>query len=231
VPGVVVDYELPEGGADELRLEIYDGNGDLVNAYRAGDGATGSTVETDMGMNSVTYIDRAELSTEAGINRFRWDMRARGAWDEDEDDRYSDGPLVPPGAYELRLVVDGETLTATAEIALDPRVPATGVTVADVEAQYAMRLEIRDLLDAARRKAAALESELEAGIADVDRRDSVEDAIAQLVTADGTYMRPGLISQINYLYRMLGQADQEPGAEATMRLATLRSRFEPLAEL
>jgi hypothetical protein len=94
-----------------------------------------------------------------------------------------------------------------------------------------MRLEIRDLLDAARRKAAALESELEAGIADVDRRESVEDAIAQLVTADGTYMRPGLISQINYLYRMLGQADQEPGAEATMRLATLRSRFEPLAEL
>ena len=231
VAGVVVDYELPGDGVDELRLEIYDGNGELVNAYRAGDGAADSSVETDMGMNSVTYIDRAELSTEAGINRFRWDMRARGAWDEDEDDRYTNGPLVPPGEYELRLVVDGETRSTRAAVALDPRVPATGVTVADVEAQYAMRLEIRDLLDAARRKAAALESELEAGIADVDRREAVEGAIAQLVTADGTYMRPGLISQINYLYRMLGQADQKPGAEAETRLATLRRRFEPLAEL
>jgi hypothetical protein len=231
VAGVVVDYELPAAGAKDLRLEIYTGEGELVNAYRAGDDATDGSVETDMGMNSVTYLDRAELTADAGINRFRWDMRARGAWDEDEDDRYTGGPLVPPGEYELRLVVDGETLTTTARIVLDPRVPATGVGIADVEAQYAMRLEIRDLLDAARRKAAALQEEIEAGIADSTRRDAVEGAIAQLVTADGTYMRPGLISQISYLYRMLGQADQQPGAEAAMRLATLRSRFEPIAAL
>jgi len=49
------------------------------------------------------------------------------------------GPLVPPGAYTLRLTVDGKTYTQPVTVVNDPRSPAT---VADVRAQYALETRV-----------------------------------------------------------------------------------------
>jgi hypothetical protein len=56
---------------------------------------------------------------------------------------------------------------------------------------------------------------------------------AALVTAEGhRYPQPMLVAQLEYLYAMLGTADQKPGRDAVARFAELRSALDrQLAEL
>jgi exonuclease VII large subunit len=53
------------------------------------------------------------------------------------------GPLVPPGTYQVRLTVGEMTLTQTFEIVPDPRISASQH---DLEAQYALAVQVRDAL-------------------------------------------------------------------------------------
>jgi hypothetical protein len=58
------------------------------------------------------------------------------------------GPLVLPGAYKLKLHVDGKTLTQTLEVKVDPRVLARSedraITPRDLEDRHKLALQLRD---------------------------------------------------------------------------------------
>src|SRR5439155_6175785 len=54
------------------------------------------------------------------------------------------GAVVAPGSYAVRLQADGERSEARFEIRSDPRI---GATQADLDAQFALRSKLRDLLD------------------------------------------------------------------------------------
>ncbi|HSG39518.1 MAG TPA: glycosyl hydrolase [Thermoanaerobaculia bacterium] len=87
------------------------------------------------------------IPTEAGLNRFVWDMRWPAArrfpgmilW-------YNElmGPVAVPGSYQARLTLNGEVLTQGFEIRKDPRASSTQ---ADLEAQHRFLTEVRDKLD------------------------------------------------------------------------------------
>ena len=80
------------------------------------------------------------------MNRFVWNMRhadARGVPGDVLTERSLTGPVVPPGRYEVELDVDGRRLAAPFEIRVDPQVKATA---ADLEAQCAFLLRVRDKL-------------------------------------------------------------------------------------
>src|SRR5690606_11285085 len=55
------------------------------------------------------------------------------------------------------------------------------------------------------------------------RLAALQDA---LQTAQGRYMQPMLVDQIQYLYRMLLGADQKPGRDAFIRYAELRAELD-----
>ena len=85
------------------------------------------------------------LEPKAGLNRYVWDMRY------DPIPRmpnyylfgYQDGTTLPkaiPGKYEIRMTVDGKTLSAPFEIKLDPRVQTS---LADLQKQNDLILAIR----------------------------------------------------------------------------------------
>jgi photosystem II stability/assembly factor-like uncharacterized protein len=231
-PAVLVDYYLPEGFSGEVTLEILDAEGAVVNAFASVSGEAGDDepiVEEDMALSETRFIDKESLTTTAGINRFRWDMRHRGAWHEEER-RYEGGPLAAPGDYRLRLTAGGETLEQPLNLVVDPRVARVGVTEDDIAAQLALRLEVQALLGKARRLAHELDSELEELDAETDaaRIAALEPTLAALVTEEGAYMPPRLISQIGYLNNMLGRADQAPGDEALDRFNVLSQEFEVL---
>jgi hypothetical protein len=57
------------------------------------------------------------------------------------------GPSAAPGRYTVRLVVDGRTLTQPLEVKRNPLF--TDVTDADLKAQFALAIRIRDKLSAA----------------------------------------------------------------------------------
>ena len=57
------------------------------------------------------------------------------------------GPLIIPGAYTVKLTVDGKTYSQTFEARKDPR---TTTTAEDFESQLAVEPQIRDKLTQAR---------------------------------------------------------------------------------
>ena len=143
--GAVIDYFLKTAPKDAVTLEILDAKGQPVRKYSSRKPSEGaSPEEQEFGLER-----RGDtLPAEAGLNRFVWDMRYEPptrvpgavAWGGRPE-----GPLVPPGAYQLKLIVSGKSATASVEITKDPRVSASQ---ADLEKQAEFALRIRDRVSA-----------------------------------------------------------------------------------
>ncbi|MEM6485819.1 MAG: hypothetical protein AAF662_12655, partial [Pseudomonadota bacterium] len=267
-PAVYIDYRLPAGSSDPVTLEIFDAIGDRVNGYtvkRDGentedDGSAqagqGTTAQQDMALSATQFFETSDLKSGPGLHRFAWDMRYRGAWHEEEDRRYKNGPLVSPGRYTVRLGVGEEQFEQSFDVLVDPRVKAQGVSQDDIEMQLALQREVLSLIDEARRMVPRLEEaqasrdDDETGMADAasaqdtnvgnesDQRSRAEvakppfdTALALLETEEGTYMPPRLIDQLNYLYFMLSRADQRPGRDAFERRTALSNQLAGVREM
>ena len=94
--------------------------------------------------DSVVYQPRdSVVATRAGTNRFVWNLRYAGAEHLANtviDEGTLDGPVVTPGDYTARLIVDKDTLTRKFSVAVDPRATATNAEVAQ---QVALALTVR----------------------------------------------------------------------------------------
>jgi FtsZ-binding cell division protein ZapB len=241
-PAVVIDYYLPEDFSERLVMEMLDDAGTVVNRFtnadEDSDNGPGEQALTDMGTNQTIFLVDDSLSTDAGLNRFRWTMRHFGAWHSNEDRRYQNGPMVKPGTYTVRLSAGDSTMEHAFELQVDPRVLAGGTTLADISAQVDLQLEITELLSSARRLEDELDTEQEE-LAELEtenglspqqqaRQENVNAVLTALQTAQGIYMEPMLTAQISYLYNMINAADQAPGQEAEMRFAELNQQFQTL---
>ena len=241
-PAVLIDYYLPEEFSERLVMEILDDTGNVVNRFTNADedseDGPGEQALTDMGTNQTIFLVDDSLSTDAGLNRFRWTMRHFGAWHSNEDRRYQNGPMVKPGTYTVRLSAGDSTMEHAFQLQVDPRVLAGGTTLADISAQVDLQLEITELLSSARRLEDELDTEQEE-LAELEtenglsaqqqaRLENVNAVLSALQTAEGIYMEPMLTAQISYLYNMINAADQAPGQEAEMRFAELNQQFQAL---
>jgi photosystem II stability/assembly factor-like uncharacterized protein len=136
--GVIVTYFL-RGAPKDITLSFFDSKGRLIRSY------------TKRPPNPDPKDKEPRVSVEVGMNRFLWDMRHPDAAKIDDEPQVMDqlenalkGPVAAPGAYAVRLDVDGEKSDAKFEIRKDPRISATQ---ADFDAQFALRMKLRDLLD------------------------------------------------------------------------------------
>ncbi len=241
-PAVVIDYYLPRDFSERLVMEILDDAGNVVNRFTNADEDSDDGPDeqalTDMGTNQTIFLVDDSLSTDAGLNRFRWTMRHFGAWHSNEDRRYQNGPMVKPGTYTVRLSAGDSTMEHAFELQVDPRVLAGGTTLVDISAQVDLQLEITELLSSARRLEDELDTEQEElaeletgnGLSDQQqaRLENANAVLAALQTAEGIYMEPMLTAQISYLYNMINAADQAPGQEAEARFAELSQQFQAL---
>src|SRR6185369_15706842 len=80
----------------------------------------------------------ARVTTDVGLNRFVWDLRYSDAvrfpgmilWAGE-----TRGPRVVPGVYQVKLTVDGQTLTESVVVKADPRLQTSA-------ADYNKQLEL-----------------------------------------------------------------------------------------
>ncbi len=124
-----------------ITLEILDQQGKVIRKYPPKKPAGGD--EGDDEGFGFRPPERG-LPTEAGLNRFVWDMRYEGASRVPKSPLWgggTDGPEAVPGQYQVRLTVQGKTYTAPLEIKADPRLKATQ---ADLQKQLDLLLKIRD---------------------------------------------------------------------------------------
>jgi hypothetical protein len=138
--GAVVSYYFKDAPAGEVTLSILDSQGEEIRSFssEAPDG------EDAAGQDGAPREPR--VKKRQGSNRFIWDMRhapAHRVVGGPEERVPPMGPLAPPGSYEVRLTVDGESRTAPLEIRKDPRISATQE---ELDAQFELLIEVRDKL-------------------------------------------------------------------------------------
>ena len=84
------------------------------------------------------------VSLRAGLNRFVWNLRhlpTREPKDIVNDEGSTDGPLVVPGTYTVRLTIGGQTLAKPFVVRIDPRIRATQ---GELETQLVLALQVQN---------------------------------------------------------------------------------------
>jgi photosystem II stability/assembly factor-like uncharacterized protein len=130
------DYWLSEE-AERVQLEVLDAEGNVIRTYAS---------------DAEDRSDRGGLSNQPGHHRVMWDMRYPGPRDFEGLIFWAantQGPLAPPGDYQVRLTVGGDVQTQSFRINKDPRL--TDVTQADFDAQFELASQIAARVDDAHR--------------------------------------------------------------------------------
>src|SRR6185437_2142663 len=135
--------ESAEKPAPKITLEILDASGKVIRKFPPKE-------EEQQGPDEPYSRERkpAKLTTDAGLNRFVWDLRYEGATKVAHAPLWGGstrGPVAVPGHYQVRLTVLGKSYTAPLEIKPDPRLKATQ---ADLQKQFDLLMKIRDQLSA-----------------------------------------------------------------------------------
>jgi hypothetical protein len=150
--GISLDYWLSEPADDPVRIAILSEEGDTIRTL-SGDGARG--------LNRVWWDLRHESALEPTLRtpppgrewvRLGEDQtRPLDPWDLDLT---REGPLAVPGTYTAVLEVGDETIRREVTVRKDPH---TENTMADVQAQTAFALRIRDAISSVSRMINRLE--------------------------------------------------------------------------
>lgn len=247
--GAMIDFYLSDLPAEGLTLDILNKDGEVIRRFvgkTEKESKDDQKPEASMSAPGAEQIGKpVDFKIQKGHNRFTWGLRYPGETvASDDGEQYfgvGGGPLAVPGAYKVRLSVGDWSATRDLELKMDPRIKASGVTNADLQAQLDLNLRIRDALGKAKKIAAEMDSlksnitsAVEEGDMDESRASSINDKIApiynELVTSDeGSYPPPMLIDQMDYLYWMTNSADQRPGNDAYTRFNTLNGELKKIA--
>ncbi len=235
VLGPNIEYYLPAAPAGAVTIEILDAGGATVNTYssetpiagggrggRGGGAGAGAAAEPQDPDAAPAGRGRGgpppRVTKAVGLNRFVWDVRYQG------------GISAPPGRYQARLKVDGASRTVGFNLLIDPRVAEDGVSVADLQEQFAHNLRMRDLVSSVNSIVARVrdaQAKLKgASGADAERAKAVDAIAGKLLTEPVRYGKPGLQAHITYLAGMTAGADQKIGRDAVERYAVLKKELD-----
>ena len=135
-----------------MTLEIFDAADKLVRPFSSDDKP--EPIEPELNVPTYWIRPPSIPAATAGMHRFVWDLSFPAA-EAGADARVSDrghlsrhaalsaGTLVLPGAYSVKLTVDGKTYTQPLTVKMDPRVktPLTGL-----QQQFRLAQRIVDLM-------------------------------------------------------------------------------------
>ncbi len=146
--GAIIDYYLKSAPTSTAILEILDSSGNLVRRVSSADPVPPSE-GTHYFMNY--WLPRPNpLTAHAGHNRYVWDLHyapppsERSGYNmaaivDQGTEGEPQGPLVLPGTYDVKLIVDGQTFSRSLEVKMDPRVHISQNALED---QLSLALEV-----------------------------------------------------------------------------------------
>src|SRR4051812_11591621 len=175
-PGALIYYSLGAKPAGDIAIDVLDARSNVVRHLTS---APASPVReaARAPMESFWLAPPSSLSVNAGLNRAVWDLR----YDPPPAFAHSfafngnpgstpalpEGPLVGPGAYTVRLTVDGKSYSQTLNVRPDPRTHPAPATLA---AQHVLLMR--------------LYSGSRASWADVRPVATLRDAVAKIAPSD-----------------------------------------------
>jgi photosystem II stability/assembly factor-like uncharacterized protein len=129
--GAYFDYYLAAAPSTPVVMEVLASDGSLVRRWSSAQPP--KLVDPESVDFTAHWIEQHPVPvTSTGAHRFVWDFH----------EGTSDGPLIPPGTYTIRLSVNGKTYASTATVLRDPRIAASD---ADLRAQYDLARQIEAL--------------------------------------------------------------------------------------
>jgi photosystem II stability/assembly factor-like uncharacterized protein len=153
--GAMLDYYLKSPATGPITLEILDQTGKSVRKFASDDQPE---PVNDHALNIPTYWIRPArtLSTEAGMHRFVWDLHYPAPNTRQREypisalyhdtPRYPLGPAALPGAYTVKLTINGKSYTQPLTIKMDPRVK---VPLLGLRQQFELETQIADAMNRA----------------------------------------------------------------------------------
>ena len=148
----------------------------------------------------------ARATTDVGLNRFVWDLRYPGAtrfpgmilWAGQ-----TDGPEISPGHYQVRLTVDGQTLSQEFEVRPDPRLTTSA---ADYAKQLDLALKVRDKLTETHNAIIQIR-DVKKQVDDLVKRSGPQ---SKPITDAGNALTKKLTEVEEALYQTKNQSSQDP---------------------
>ena len=139
--GALIDYALPASTAGPVTLEVLDSAGKVLRRFSSEDKPYATPGELAKQLIPLYWLaPQQSLPATPGLHRWVWDLRATTPIATDYEypisavphrtPRTPQGPLVVPGRYNLRLTANGQTLTSTLTVKMDPRVKITSAELA-----------------------------------------------------------------------------------------------------
>ncbi len=241
--GAILYYCLKDDAKSEITLDLLDSKGNRIRRYSSKPPASNS-----LAGNAPDYwfAPPSVLSTTPGLHRFVWDVRAEdpltltygyfgGKLDYVEytlpdhsvpgqtPRQQPPGALLPPGAYEAVLTVDGKQYRQKIDLVLDPRVHASA---SDLIEQWNLAYAISMAIEASYNtynEYAALQTAIvlrQTSLKDNAQAKDLLDALAKLQktaadVAEGSGEAPGIGPMNRDLSRylvMIESADMRPAA-------------------
>jgi len=194
--GVIVRYFLKDAPTEPLTLAFLDAHGDEITSFTSAEPPKAPTTAAHGGDGHTKPKVPPKAPAEVGMNRFVWNTRYRDATELPGAIFWAgstDGPLAPPGAYQVRLTVGNTSYTQPFTIVKDPRIEATQ---ADYDAQFALLMQIRDTLSCTH-----------AGIIEIrDVRGQVDGWQSRLSTREGA---ASIITAADALKKTLAEIEEE----------------------
>src|SRR5262249_53063604 len=141
--GAGIYYYLKNKPTGVVTLELLDNSGKSIKKFTSKPPEAPAGAGQPSPEGAFFGGGQATIPAQAGLNRFVWDLRYPDAvrfpglimWAGDLR-----GPRVVPGAYQVKLTVDGKTMTQTFEAKKDPRLETTQ---ADFAKQAELLMKIR----------------------------------------------------------------------------------------
>jgi len=212
--GVVVFYSLKAKPTTDVVLEFLDSSGKSIRKFTGRLPRTGA-----VGAPSATPAPGGEgegfggggaapVPMDAGLNRFVWDMRYADSvrfpgmilWSGE-----TRGPKIAPGTYQVKLTVDGSTMTETFEVRADPRLTATA---SDYAKQLDLALKIRDKLNETHNAIIQIR-DVKKQIDDLVKRLAGQPG-AKLIADAGAALIKKMTEVEEALYQTKNQSSQDP---------------------
>jgi photosystem II stability/assembly factor-like uncharacterized protein len=243
-PGAVLYYYLKEAPKEPAKLELLDAQGKVLRTFTSEVKKKEEAPEEWEQDEEVEYIP-----AEAGLNRFAWDLRyeppvkiPKAIYDEGKPA----GPLVLPGAYQVRLTAGGKSYTAPFEVQLDPRVKTSSE---DLRKQFDLMLKLRDRQDELNKAVLGIR-DLRAQLEAIEKRFAANESAKSIVSASGALRKKTaaieeeliqaqskasedelnyptkLNSKIGYLQEAVDSADAAPTAAQAAVFATFDQQLE-----
>jgi photosystem II stability/assembly factor-like uncharacterized protein len=186
--GALIDYFLAYAATAPIRLEIRDGEGLVIRRFASDEAAV--ELPADRYFTERWVTPAPVLSAKAGAHRFVWDLRAErprvsryefsiAAVDGEDTPKLPQGMVVPPGDYQVVLIVGGQEFAKPLRVEADPRV---GVDAAGLATAFALSREVVGALEGHERAALRLKSSGKSPGAEKlkDELDAIGGALADL---------------------------------------------------